>query len=405
MLPDGNGIEFCKEIKSSPGYGDTPILFLSGLSEPEDKVRAFVAGGSDYIAKPFVPSEVLARVYHHYRIVCASQALMREKEELQRRNRQLQAARQETCHIFSALADQLRGKLLDNKYLLQERIGTGGFSVVYRATQVPLSRQVAVKVLHPVEASRREQRMHRFQQEIKAAARVHHPNVVEIIDAQLSSDGIPYLVMELLVGHSLSDELQPALPLPLLRCLQIAIPVTAALVEAHRVGVLHRDIKPANIFLHAGSGGDIPKILDFGLAKVQQEDSGEYVRVTQRGDLAGTLYYMSPEQITGEAVGVSSDVYSLGVTLYEMLTGQLPGDLGSEGLAAILRSYQRRPSVPPSAMNSQLPPDLDDVLLRALQLDPRLRPSMQELKQALSRVAVAHGEPRRPSSVSAPALA
>ena len=402
VLPEGDGITFCREIKSNPGYGNTPILFLSGLSAPEDKLRAFVAGGADYISKPFVPAEVLARVYHQYRMVCASQALLREKEELQRRNVQLQVARQETSHIFSTLADQLRGMLLDGKYLLQDRIGAGGFSVVYRATQISLARQVAVKVLHPFEPSRREQRMHRLQQEIKAAARVHHPNVVEIIDAQISSDGIPYMAMELLVGHCLSDELQPGLPMPLHRCLQIAIPVCAAIAEAHRVGVVHRDIKPANIFLHAGPSADIPKILDFGLAKVQQEDSGQYARITQRGDLAGTLFYMSPEQIAGDMIDGSTDVYSIGVTLYELLTGQLPGDCGSEGFISLLRSHQKRPNVPPSAVNPLLPRELDDVLLRTLHHDPRLRPSAHELRQALVQTAATYGEPRRASSISAP---
>lgn len=405
ILPEGDGISFCRELRTNPGYEDIPFLFLSGLSGPEDKIQAFMAGAADYIAKPFVPAEVLARVYHHYCMVCGKRALLREKEDLQRRNVQLQAARRETSDVASVFADQLRNKCLDGKYLIQERIGAGGFSSVYRATQIPLSRQVAVKILHPFEQSQHEKRMQRFHEEIRAAARVHHPNVVEIIDAQLSSEGLPYLVMELLIGHGLSDELQPGVPMPVLRCLQIAIPVCAALMEAHRVGVVHRDIKPANIFLHAGPIGDVPKILDFGIAKVQQDDSGQYARITQRGDLAGTLYYMSPEQFSGGAISSSTDVYSLGVTLYEMLTGQLPGGQDGDGLIPLVPYHGRRPIVPPSLFSSQLPKDLDDVLLRTLNQDPRLRPSLQELQQALMRAAKALAEPRRASSVSAPARA
>lgn len=243
VLPDGDGILFCKELKSHERLQNIPVLFITGVSDTEDKVQAYVAGGSDYIVKPFIPAEVLARVSHHYRMACANRMLQLEKEELARRNIQLQQSRQETSNVFSALADQLVGKVLDGKYLLQARIGTGGFAVVYRALHTPLSRQVAVKVLHPFEPRRRTQRLHRFQQEITAAALVQHPNVVEIIDAQVSGDGLPYLVMELLVGHSLSEELQPGTPLPLRRGLDIAIALCDVLVAAERVGVVHRDTR------------------------------------------------------------------------------------------------------------------------------------------------------------------
>ncbi|HNN94476.1 MAG TPA: protein kinase [Pseudomonadota bacterium] len=394
VLPDGDGIMLCKELKNHDRLKNIPILFITGVSDTEDKVQAYIAGGADYIVKPFIPAEVLARVSHHYRMACANRILQMEKEELSRRNIQLQQARQETSNVFSALADQLLGKTLDGKYLLQERIGTGGFAVVYRALHSPLSRQVAVKVLHPFEQRRRAQRLHRFRQEITAAALVQHPNVVEIIDAQVSGDGLPYLVMELLTGHSLSEELQPGTPLPLRRCLDLGIAMSDVLVMAERVGVLHRDIKPSNIFIHQGPAGPTPKLLDFGLAKVLQEDSGQRGQITQRGDLAGTLLYMSPEQLSGDATDPRTDIYSLGVTLYELCTGQSPGEGSSESLLAALRNQMVQPREPPSRINPRLPPELDAVLLRTLNQQASQRPSAAELLQALRKLAASLPDPR-----------
>lgn len=394
VLPDGDGILFCKELKGHERLQDIPVLFITGVSDTEDKVQAYVAGGSDYIVKPFIPAEVLARVSHHYRMACANRMLQLEKEELSRRNIQLQQSRQETSNVFSALADQLVGKVLDGKYLLQARIGTGGFAVVYRALHTPLSRQVAVKVLHPFEPRRRTQRLHRFQQEITAAALVQHPNVVEIIDAQVSGDGLPYLVMELLVGHSLSEELQPGTPLPLRRGLELAIAMCDVLVAAERVGVVHRDIKPSNIFIHHGPAGPTPKLLDFGLAKVLQEDGVQRGQITQRGDLAGTLLYMSPEQLSGDATDARTDIYSLGVTLYELFTGQSPGEGAGDSLIAALRSQVVQPRQPPSRLNPQIPPELDALLLRTLEHQASLRPSASQLLQALHDLAAALPDPR-----------
>jgi len=394
VLPDGDGILLCKELKSHERLRNIPVLFITGVSDTEDKVQAYIAGGSDYIVKPFIPAEVLARVSHHYRMACANRMLQLEKEELARRNIQLQQARQETSNVFSALADQLVGKALDGKYLLQERIGTGGFAVVYRALHTPLSRQVAVKVLHPFEPRRRTQRLHRFQQEITAAALVHHPNVVEIIDAQISGDGLPYLVMELLVGHSLSEELQPGTPLPLRRGLELAIAMCDVLVAAERVGVVHRDIKPSNIFIHHGPAGPTPKLLDFGLAKVLQEDGVQRGQITQRGDLAGTLLYMSPEQLSGDATDARTDIYSLGVTLYELFTGQSPGEGAGDSLIAALRNQVVQPRQPPSRLNPRIPPELDALLLRTLEQQASLRPNASELLQALRDLGAALPDPR-----------
>lgn len=386
MLPDIDGFTFCRELKSQSMYADIPILFISSLIETTDIITAFSVGASDYITKPFIPAEVMARVFQQYRTVCVTKALHDEKEELQRRNRQLAAARQATCDIFSAFSEQLCGKELDGKYLLHERIGAGGFAVVYRATHNSLGRQVAVKVLRPFEPARRAQRMQRFAQEITAVARVVHPNVVEIIDAQVSSDGIPYLVMELLRGRPLSDDLRPQQPLALSRTLHIALPICAALVEAHRVGVVHRDIKPPNIFLHQASAGEQPKILDFGIAKILEEGGDRPARVTQAGDWSGTIGYIAPEQLLGRVIDGRADVYSLGVTLYEMLTGHLPYDGQADGLWGLLQSAQPAAVPRPSQLNPLLPVELDDLLMATLQVDLEQRPRADRVLQALGAI-------------------
>jgi serine/threonine protein kinase len=215
-----------------------------------DKLKAFSVGGADFVAKPFEPAEVLARVSHHYKMQRMRQALQSEKELLAKMNAELQVARQETADVFGVMADQMRGKVLDGKYMLEEKIGSGGFAVVYKARHLLLQKHVAVKVLRPANPQRAASRLRRFHQEVTSTSRIRHPNVTMVLDAATSSDGITYLVMELLSGHPLSDELRPKVPLPVARCVQIIYLVCDVLAEAHAVGVLHRDIKPANIFLH-----------------------------------------------------------------------------------------------------------------------------------------------------------
>ncbi len=247
VMPGTDGITLCQEIKTNPRLAHIPIIFLSGLSDTMDKIKAFSVGGADYVSKPFEPVEVLARVSHHYKMLRMQQALQSEKALLSRMNDELLLARQETAQVFGAMAEQLRGKLLDNKYLLEEILGSGGFATVYKARQLSLQRMVAVKILRPVNPERAEKRLRRFQQEATSATRIHHPNVIAVFDAAISQDGISYLVLELLDGQPLSDLLRPQRPLSMERCIQITIPVCEVLVEAHRVGVLHRDIKPSRV--------------------------------------------------------------------------------------------------------------------------------------------------------------
>jgi serine/threonine protein kinase len=326
-------------------------------------------------------------------------ALVAEREELLRLNRQLQRARQETVEVFELLAEQLQGKVLSNKYRLEERIGTGGSAIVYRATHLQLQRSVAIKVLRPKGISRSAHLLERFSREATSSARLRHANVVEVQDADVTTDGLPYLVMELLSGQALCDALQPGVPLSVARALEILIPICRAVKHAHSVGILHRDIKPANIFLHRDEGGEVVKLLDFGIAQFFDSSDGNSVRARSGEDMVGTLCYMSPEQMEGVTCDGKTDVYSLGVTLYELLTGQLPFPCGRDGTLATLRQQMKGPIRPPSALVSTLSKTMDRIVLGLLEPCPSSRPAVSELLSQLTALTalftdLTYSEPR-----------
>lgn len=246
-MPGMDGLTFCRELKANPSLSHTPVIFLSGTADDFDKVEAFLSGGADFIGKPFHPADVLARVSHHVKMVRAQQALKEEKEILSKLNEQLVMAHQETADVFGVLAEQIRGKLIGGKYHLEARIGSGGFSVVYRADEVVTGNKVAVKILRPGNPQGAAMRVQRFAQEASSCMRIQHLNVIKILDSATTPDGFTYLVMELLEGHPLSEEIRRGYPLSLQRSLEIILPVCDVLLAAHNVGVLHRDIKPSKI--------------------------------------------------------------------------------------------------------------------------------------------------------------
>ena len=269
VMPDEDGYALCTRLKAMPECAAIPVLFLSALTEPLDKVRAFTVGGADYVSKPFHAEEVLARVAHQLKLAQLQQALEREKAELQRSNAELRRAQEQAQAVFGAFIDLLPGHLLDEKYRIYERLGSGGFGVVYRATQLALDREVAVKLFRPHSRMDPKQSLRRFMQEGMLAGRIQHPNAVQVIDAGVAKEGIAYLVMELLRGHTLSDEMLRDRQVPLPRASVLVTQIAAALVHAHAAGVVHRDIKPDNIFLHcdSSSGLETLKVLDFGIAE------------------------------------------------------------------------------------------------------------------------------------------
>jgi eukaryotic-like serine/threonine-protein kinase len=271
--------------------------------------------------------------------------------------------------------DPLVGQVLDDKYRLDERLGEGGMGTVYRAAHLLIDRPVAVKVLHQrfVEDEAAQQR---FRREARAAGRLRHPNAVAVTDFGQTADGRAYIVMELLEGRTLREVLTADAPLPFARAVALACQAAAAVEAAHESGVIHRDLKPGNIFVaERRDSPPLVKVLDFGIAKLAADssDDSDSRNLTQTGVMIGTPRYMSPEQCDGEGLTPASDVYSLGILLYEMLTGVAPFN-GPTPLAVALQ-HSAKPPRPPRELVPAIPAELERVVLHALAKRPGERPA------------------------------
>jgi serine/threonine protein kinase len=274
------------------------------------------------------------------------------------------------------------GRVLTAKYRLDAEIGAGAMGRVYRARQLDLERDVAVKVLHPLMAQDEGAQL-RFAREAKVAARLNHPAAVSVLDFGIDHD-LPFLVMELMEGETLRQRLAAG---PMLRAdaLAVAMDVADALIAAHQIRLIHRDIKPENTFLQRTAWGERVRVVDFGLAFLA---TGELAlgRMTQDGYVGGTPAYMSPEQVHGRGVGPAADIYSLGCMLYELIAGH-PPFRGS--LAELLTSQAYAPPRPLRLLELRppVPPELDRLVLSMLSKSAPLRPSPSAVWQALRDLA------------------
>jgi len=261
------------------------------------------------------------------------------------------------------------GTVLDGRYEILAPIAEGGMGAVYRARRTLLGDEVAVKIMQPDFGSDPGSR-ERFLRESRACAQLRHPNIVSILDYNLDPEGRPFLVMELLNGRSLREEVIDRGPLSLVEMQLMMTPLCAALQLAHERGVLHRDLKPANIVAHDFGGGTrTHKIVDFGLARVRE--STEATRLTGAHQFLGTIAYAAPEQLAGGIVDARSDIYSLGVVIFEALTGRLPFE-GNDAMM-VLSAVMSRPAPAPSSIRKDLPAWVDIVLGRALAKAPEDR--------------------------------
>lgn len=350
-MPEMNGFEVCRRLKADEQTRHIPVIFISALDEALDKVKGFEAGAVDYVTKPFQFEEIVARVENQLKIARLQRALAQKNaelvaknEELARKSEELADAYHRAGTIFFAMSEVVPGAVLDDRYRIEEKIGSGRFGVVYRATQLGLQRPVALKILRPASGSFSAEGLDRFRSEGVATCRVSHPNAVIVLDFGVTAAGIAYLATELLTGRSLADELEATGPFSLNRCSQIVTPVCDVLAEAHAVGVFHGNLRAGSVFLHRTSGGEVIKVLDFGLATLLDTSAHE----------------------------AREDVLSATAMLYEMLSGQPPAD----------------PPRPLGELRPDIPEAVDELVMRGLSPSVDRRPAVKELAQELLKAVL-----------------
>src|SRR3954465_4344487 len=256
-----------------------------------------------------------------------------------------------------AVSDTLIGSVFDGRYRIERKLGAGGMGAVYLAEDQGLGRRVAIKILNDRHAAD-DSFIERFRREAKNAAGLSHPNIVSIYDRG-EAEGTYYIAMEYLDGRSLKELIVGRGPAPIKTAIDYARQTLAAVGFAHRQGIVHRDIKPHNVIVNPE--GRL-KVTDFGIAR-----SGAS-QMTEAGSIIGTAQYLSPEQARGAHVDQRSDIYSVGVVLYEMLTGEVPFG-GDTPVEIAMKHLSNVPSAP-SDLNPTVPHDLDAIVLRALAKDP-----------------------------------
>ena len=290
------------------------------------------------------------------------------------------------------------GTLVDGRYKVLSRLGAGGMADVFLAEDQQLGRKVALKLLHRRFAED-PGFVERFRREAQAAAGLQHPNVVSVYDRG-AFDGTYYIAMEYLPGRTLKQLIRDEAPLDPIRAIDITIQILKAARFAHQRGVIHRDLKPHNVIVDES---DHAKVTDFGIARAGASD------MTETGSIMGTAQYLSPEQAQGHAVSASSDLYSIAVVLYELLTGRVPFD--AEPAVTIALKHVSEAPTPPTALNPSVPPELEQVVMWALNKNPADRPkdaddfiaALETAKAAIQSGGAGSGRPASRRSAAAAA--
>jgi serine/threonine-protein kinase len=278
--------------------------------------------------------------------------------------------------LASDLEARLREELAPELEVLR-LLGSGTHASVFLAREPALKRLIALKALHPTLAADPVMRR-RFQREAQSAASIRHPNVTQIFQTRLLADGLPVIMMEYIEGRTLADLLEARGPVPIEEARPMLASLASALAAAHARGIVHRDIRPGNVFIENTTGRAV--LADFGIAALVESGSDTATRLTTAGMRLGDVKYMSPEQLRNEPVTAQSDVYSLGMLAFEVLTCHVPFD--DRGIAAQIAARLRDAPKPAASLRPEIPADLSDSITRALALDPRHRPRAHDLPAA-----------------------
>lgn len=274
----------------------------------------------------------------------------------------------------SQTGDKLIGEILANRYQIEARLGEGAMGAVYRARHVKVGRPFAVKVLH-ARLVIDDKVLQRFEREAELAGRLHHPNVIGVVDVGETADGLRYMVMDFAEGPDLSALLSEA-PMPPARIIRLVRQLLEGLYHAHEAGLIHRDFKPENVIVEKDTHGDeVPRIVDFGIAILREggDSSSATGRLTTNGLVLGTPHYMAPEQINNFSKATAlSDLYAVGAMAFELLTGRVPFD--HEDLMSLLMMHVREPAPPVRSRAPHVPPALDALVASLLAKDPAARP-------------------------------
>ena len=348
MMPEMDGMEVLDILRKTRSRADLPVIVVSAQDQTDDVVKAFAAGANDYVSKPVDLAITLARIEAHIRRDAPTEHLDEDSP---------------TTDLGSTLrlsaTDQgLRPGDFLGEYRIVGLLGEGGMGVVYEAVHEMLQREAAIKLLSP-SFSETPGAAQRFLREARTAAKVEHPNVVGIYEVG-KLDWRLYLAMQLVRGKSLSELLRNGPP-DWPEATRIVTEACRGLAAAHRLGIIHRDIKPANILL--ADDGHV-KLADFGLARPQHPDESEDLT---RGVLAiGTPHFMSPEQFLQQSLGPTSDVYSLGVTYFTLLTGHSPFSHRNTQLDVAKAHFSEEPR-PVDSLVTDIPPAVSVVVSRCLE--------------------------------------
>jgi CheY-like chemotaxis protein len=363
-LPSMNGLEICQGLRAR-GVA-VPVIMLTGRKGEVDRVLGLECGADDYIIKPFVLREVLARIHAVLRRVGPGTSHGAEGPGPSEPTTTLGGTRGLTV-----------GHVIAGRYEIVEELGRGGMGRVYRARDREILEDVALKILNP-EIADDEKAMERFRNELKTARRISHRNVCRLYDLSRAG-GTYFLSMEYLPGQDLKRLIKEKGHLPASMAAMIGGQVADGLAEAHRAGIVHRDLKPQNIIIDRDGRATI---LDFGIARLAQATG-----LTRSATLVGTPHYMSPEQADGLHTDFRTDIYALGIILFEMLTGRLPFD--ADTASAVIRKHRTEPAPDPRDFDPHIPDALGRIVLRCLQKAPQDR--FQSAGEVLGALAALGG--------------